>query len=170
MGLLFVQGLRRTLAGCVCAFDIDSERLALASEFGAHDIVDSRGDVPDDLTGSFDIVIETAGKPRALDLALKLSKRGALIETFAWHHHDFSFNLDQWHLQGWRFLNVQPGMTPHFEDVYPRTITLMANRIFSNERLVTHYGAAEQAKEMFDAALDKTGGYIKGVVLFQRES
>jgi threonine dehydrogenase-like Zn-dependent dehydrogenase len=99
-------------------------------------------------------------------LSFGLAKTGAVIETFAWHHHQHGFDLEDWHIRGLRILNVQPGMNPHFGDLYPRTVALMANGTFSNEELVTHVSPVERADEAFDAALNRTGNYIKGVITF----
>ena len=166
MGLLFVQGLKRCLAGNISVFDPDAQRLGLAVEFGAEEAFDVREDLPGRVGGSFDVVIETAATPKSMELSLQLAKPGAVIETFAWHHHHHRFDLDDWHLRGLRFLNIQPGMNPQFGDLYPRTVALIANGTFSNEKLVTHVVPVEKAAEALDAALDKTGGYIKGVITF----
>jgi threonine dehydrogenase-like Zn-dependent dehydrogenase len=99
-------------------------------------------------------------------LSFGLAKTGAVIETFAWHHHQHGFDLEDWHIRGLRILNVQPGMNPHFGDLYPRTVALIANGTFSNAELVTHVSPVERAGESFDAALNKTGNYIKGVITF----
>jgi threonine dehydrogenase-like Zn-dependent dehydrogenase len=167
MGLLFVQGLNRSLAGSLTVFDIDTRRLELSSRFGAHETVDgSAGKVPQSMSRQFDLVVETAGTGASMDLALSLVKPGGIVENFAWHHHTHTFDLDDWHTKGWRILNIQPGMNPHFGDLYPRTITLMENGTFSNELLVTHVQSIEKAGQIFSAAADRTGGYLKGVVTF----
>ena len=57
-------------------------------------------------------------------------------------------------------------MNPHFADLFPRAVTLMANGTFSNERLVTHIEKVETAEKIYSAAAEKTGGYLKGVVTF----
>jgi threonine dehydrogenase-like Zn-dependent dehydrogenase len=166
MGLLFVQGLNRSLTGRLSVFDLEEKRLALAAEFGAEDLFDVREDLPVGIAGSYDVVIETAATQESMDLSLLLARSGGVIETFAWHHHSHRFDLEEWHLRGLRFLNIQPGMNPHFGDLYPRTIALMANGTFSNEKLVTHVSPVAEATHALDAALDKTGGYIKGVITF----
>jgi threonine dehydrogenase-like Zn-dependent dehydrogenase len=166
MGLLFVQGLCRSLTGNLTVFDLDRERLALSALFGADQTYQADDPLPDEIMGSFDVVIETAATPRSLELGFALAKTGAIIETFAWHHHQHGFDLEDWHIRGLRILNVQPGMNAHFGDLYPRTVALMANGTFSNEKLVTHVSPVERAGEALDAALDRTGNYIKGVITF----
>jgi 2-desacetyl-2-hydroxyethyl bacteriochlorophyllide A dehydrogenase len=167
MGLLFVQGLARSLVGSLTCFDVDEHRLEIARRFGATATVNMKGEeLPKELRQHFDVVIETAGNAASMELATALVRSGGILENFAWHHHTFTFDLDDWHRNGVRILNIQPGMNPHFGDLYPRTIALLANRSFSNEHLVTHTEKVERANEIYLAAADRTGGYMKGVVLF----
>lgn len=167
MGLLFVQGLARSLIGSVTAFDIDDRRLELARKLGAQHTVNTKNrQVPKELERRFDVVIETAGNADAMKIATTILRPGGILENFAWHHHEHTFDLDDWHTNGWRILNIQPGMNPHFGDLYPRTIALMANGTFSNESLVTHTEKVERAKDIYTAAAERTGGYLKGVVIF----
>jgi len=167
MGLLFVQGLARSLVGSLTAIDIDERRLALARQFGATETFNPKAKgLPAGMAGHFDVVIETAGNDESMKTALSLLRPGGILENFAWHHHEYNFDLDDWHRNGWRILNIQPGMNPHFGDLYSRTVTLMARGTFSNEHLVTHTAKVEDAKTIYTAAADRTGDYLKGVILF----
>lgn len=166
MGLIFAQGLAKTLAREVVVFDVDEKRLALAREFGASKIVKIEGEaVPETFARHFDIVIETAGKPSSMNLALAVAKPSAIIQNFAWHHHLHQFDLDDWHTNAWRIMNIQPGVNPHFGDLFPRTIDLMLNGTFSNEKLITHWAPVEHAEEIFTTALERKDGYMKGAIL-----
>jgi threonine dehydrogenase-like Zn-dependent dehydrogenase len=167
MGLLFIQGLKRSLTKNVIALDIDPGRLELASRFGADEVINTTQGIPDSFLQYFDIVIETAGVPETMNMATRVARPGAVIENFAWHHHTHTFDLEDWHVNGWRILNIQPQMNPHFSDLYPRTISLFANGTFSNEQLVTHVASVDHAKEVYEAAADKKkSGYIKGAINF----
>jgi L-iditol 2-dehydrogenase len=166
MGLLFVQSLARSLVGSLVAFDVDERRLALAKELGATETQSLSEGVPTEWLKSFDVVIETAGAAEALQATFALARPGAIVQNFAWHHHEHTFDLEDWHVNGWRINNIQPGMNPHFGDLYPRTIALMANGTLSNARLVTHVGTVDKAADIFRSGADKTDGYIKGVITF----
>ena len=167
MGLLFVQVLQRSLLGNLTAFDVDAQRLALASELGADDAVRlAPGSIPREYARSFDVVIETAATSESLTTTFALAKTGGTIETFAWHHHEQTFDLENWHMEGWRIVNAVPEMNPHFADLYPRTIALMAHGTISNRKLVTHVGPLDRASEIYSAAADRSGGYLKGVIAF----
>lgn len=168
MGLIFAQGLAKTLAREVVAFDVDEQRLTLAKEFGVTRTVKIEGGViPEEFRRHFDVIIETAGRPSSMEMALAIAKTGAIIENFAWHHHMHEFDLDAWHTNAWRILNIQPSVNPHFGDLFPRTIALMLNGTFSNEKLITHWAPVEEAKEIFSTALDRRDGYMKGAIMFK---
>ena len=168
MGLIFAQGLAKTLAKEVVAFDVDEKRLALAASFGVTKTVKIEGDtIPEEYKRHFDVIIETAGRPSTIRMAMAFAKTGGVIENFAWHHHTSEFDLDAWHLNAWRILNIQPSVNPHFGDLFPRTISLILNGTFSNEKLMTHWAPVEQAKEIFSIALDRRDGYMKGAILFK---
>ncbi|MCX7023922.1 MAG: alcohol dehydrogenase catalytic domain-containing protein [Spirochaetes bacterium] len=174
MGMLMLQALRRTLAGKVTVFEPDGRRLELArksgSGMGGWDFVQTvPGESPAGHIRSCDVVIETAGSDPALELAFKLARPYAIIENFAWHHHRHEFDLERWHVDGLRILNIQPQMNPSFDELFPRAIALMAAGAISNEGLVTHVAPFGKAEGLYAAALDRTGGYIKGVIEFGTE-
>ncbi len=170
MGLLMLQLLRRTLAGRVTVFEPDGRRLELARSFGAGmegwAYVPNGSDALSEHGRAYDIVLETAGLPASLELALALAKPFAIIENFAWHHHRQEFDLDEWHTKGWRILNIQPQMNPSFDSLFPRTVALMAAGAVTNLGLLTHREPLERAEAAFEAAFNRTGGYIKGAVTF----
>jgi threonine dehydrogenase-like Zn-dependent dehydrogenase len=93
-----------------------------------------------------------------------VARTGAAIESFAWHHHEHTFDLEDWCANGWRILNIQPGMNQHFGDLFPRTVSLMAAGAISKDRLATHACPVGKAAEAFRAGAEKSGGYIKGVI------
>ena len=167
MGLLFVQGLRRSLTGCITAFDVDSRRLELAQQLGADETVLLKAaGAPERTRGFFDIAIDLAGTPESMRTVMEIVRPGGIIENFAWHHHTQTFDLDAWTVKGWRILNIQPQMNPHFGDLFPRSISLMANGTLSNDKLVTHVEKIEMASRIFAAAAEKTDGYMKGAITF----
>jgi 2-desacetyl-2-hydroxyethyl bacteriochlorophyllide A dehydrogenase len=174
MGLLMLQGLRRTMAGKVSVFEPEPSRLDLARKFGMgmggwdYNTVGPGSPAANSRAG-YDVVIETAGIQASLDLAFTLAKPYAVIENFAWHHHTAEFNLDDWHTRGWRILNIQPQMNPAFDAIIPRTIALMAAGAITNKGLVTHVAPLKNAKDVYAAGLDKKGGYIKGVIDFTQK-
>lgn len=174
MGLLLLQLLRRTLAARVKVFEPDQARLELAKDFaaglGGWSFASPKAEGPaEEDRGAFDVVIETAGSGPSLSLALRLAKPYAIIENFAWHHHLHEFDLDEWHVKGWRILNIQPQMNPGFDALFAASAALMETGAATNRGLVTHVASLARAEEVYRAGLDRTGGYIKGVVDFRKE-
>jgi L-iditol 2-dehydrogenase len=171
MGLLMLQILRRSMAARLSVFEPDARRLDLAKSFGRgmggwDYLAPGSAGIPEEKKRAYDLVIETAGSPPALELAFALAKPYAVIENFAWHHHRQDFDLDEWHTKGFRILNIQPQMNPSFDALFPRTIALMAAGAITNEGLVTHVSPFHRSEELYEAGLDRTGGYIKGVIDF----
>lgn len=173
MGLLMLQLLRRTMAGRVTVFEPDPGRIEIARTFGAgmggwdYEAGGTAG-----LAGrerAYDVVLETAGNSASLELAFALAKPYAIIENFAWHHHRQDFDLEDWHTKGWRILNIQPQMNPSFDSLFPRSVALMAAGAVTNRGLLTHVEPLERAESVFQAGLDRTGGYIKGALTFKAE-
>jgi len=154
------------LAREVVAFDVDESVLPLRKVGVTQTVKIDTGVIPEEFRRHFDVVIETAGRPTSMETALSIAKTGAIIENFAWHHHTHEFDLDAWHTNAWRILNIQPSVNPHFGDLFPRTVDLMINGTFSNERLITHWAPVEKAKDIFSIALDKREGYMKGAIMF----
>ena len=122
--------------------------------------------IAEKLKKDFDIIIETAGTKSSLDTALHLAKPGAVIIPFGWHHHEYTFDLENWMVNGWRILNIQPQMNPHFTDLFPRTSVLLANGTINGEKLITHVGPIDKARDIYEIALNRSDNYIKGVLTF----
>jgi L-iditol 2-dehydrogenase len=78
IGLFAVQWAAIMGAGHIAALDVFEEKLALARELGATETRDSRE--ADDLLGSADVVVETAGVPVAERQAIRLAgSRGRVV-------------------------------------------------------------------------------------------
>ena len=77
VGLNVVQGARIAAAGRIVAIDRVPEKLALARELGATEVVDaSRVDPVEALAGGVDHVFEAIGRPATIELATQLTATG----------------------------------------------------------------------------------------------
>lgn len=172
MGLLNIQGLHKTLAGKITAFDIDDSRLALAKEFGADEIYNAHSEdgkkVFEDLknSGGVDIVIEASSTAEGLDNAVNILKTGGTLSLFAWHRGERTFDGTRWHLGGLRVINTSPMFDLHFSDRIPQTGILMKKGVFKQDKLVTHVMDYHDAQKILEIAKDSKDGYIKGVITF----
>ena len=170
MGLLNLQGMAHTLAGEIHVFDIMPERLALAKCFGA----DARhqtnkkdfGEKAEELSGGFDIVVDATGSADGFALACRLTKTAGTLSLFGCHRGLRHFDGDDWHTKGLKVLNTAPSCDPHYFTRGPQAAVLMKKGVFDLQRLVTHVCSYHGAQALFETALYKNDGYIKGVVTF----
>jgi threonine dehydrogenase-like Zn-dependent dehydrogenase len=173
MGLLKIQGLVKSLAGQITAFDIDDRRLALAKKFGA-----DRAFRPDSEMGQREIqniigngganvVIECSGSQAGFELANSLMRQGGILSMFAWHRALRTFNGTDWHVNGYSIINTAPNFDVHFEDHIEQAEILIRKGVFYQDDLITHAFHYHHAQEILEIAANKQDGYIKGAILFQ---
>lgn len=168
MGLVIIQGLRRSLAAEVVGIDTVDARLDLARRFGAARTFNvSR---PDDRQGAasladegVDIVIEAAGVQPAMDLATHIVRRAGRICIFSWHHGPLTVDGSAWHSRGLEVLNTSPALSADMRKIVRRTPTLMREGVFDLSAVVTHVVPLEHIADLFEAGVTKADGYIKGV-------
>ena len=87
MGLMFVQGLSRSLVSRLVAIDVDPRRLEMAREFGATDLVDARmADLGALQAMGLDTVVDCSGSQAGLDMASKIVRQGGGLNLFGWNH------------------------------------------------------------------------------------
>jgi len=172
MGLLYIQGLAKTLIGNLVVFDMDPRRLDLAKKYGADEVY---------LTGSpeavgaierikgeggAELVIECSGSEGGLNLANELMGQGGILNLFAWHRASRIINMTPWHQRGYSVLNTAPNFDRHFQDHIVETEILMRKGVFYQDDLITHVTSYQNAQYLMDIASSKTQGYIKGVITF----
>lgn len=173
MGLMLLQGLKRTLAAEVLAADVDPARLELARGFGADEVflTSEEGELERLRThagdmGGFDVVVEAAGAKPALTLAGDLLRRAGTLVMFSWHHGTQEINSTQWHLGGFRVFNASPMISDDFAGIAERTVRLMERGVFDLEPLITHAVDYHEAQEVLETAVARKDGYIKGVLIY----
>ena len=66
--------------------------------------------------------------------------------------------------------NLSPMSNDHYVEILPRTYELIKRGVYDPGRFVTHtarYDDLPAMQELFRKSIDKSDGYIKGVVLFE---
>jgi threonine dehydrogenase-like Zn-dependent dehydrogenase len=170
MGLLLVQGLAYSLVSEIIAIDVDDERLAMAETFGADRSINAATDKGhaqiEALAGEpVDVVIECAGNQAGFDIANAIVRRGGRLNIFSAQRGDpRQVSLSRWHSLGVQAYASSPSIAPDFPSILARTVPMMARGVFDLEPLVTHISPPEQAQELFELALARRDGYIKGVI------
>jgi len=173
MGLLLAQGLTKTLAAEVIAIDPDKTRLEIARRYGLRVTLDptdprDQARLAEYKKKGMDVVIEAAPTDAAIDLAGELLRRAGRFVLFSWHHGRTSVDTTRWHLGGFEVLNASPMINPNFNEAFRRAIVLMELGVFDLKSLLTHSYAFSDPQGAFTDAFEHKGGYIKGVIDFER--
>lgn len=173
MGLLTLQGLRGTAAGSITAFELREDRRALAEAYlrgGVYDPAAPEGESKIEeivATGGADVVIDFGASSSGYALACRLTRKHAgRLVLGSWHRHEESFDGSRWHLSGLSVLNLAPNSNAHFREMIPATAALIRRGIYDPGALVTHVADYRQADAVFRKSIDKSDGYVKGVITF----
>ena len=173
MGLLTLQGLQAEPWGELIVFEKRGERRKLAQAYSSSGVFD-----PDSNEGKAkikeirekggaEIIIEFSASDSGYDLALNLIKGAAgKLVIGSWHRHEKSFDGTSWHLNGLNVLNLAPNANAHFREMIKPTAALMRRGIYKPKDYVTHIANYLDAAPVFLKSIDKSDGYIKGVITF----
>lgn len=176
MGQLTLMGLTRaSAAGQITVFEIREDRREMARAYGLTEVYDPES--PEGKTaveriiaaGGADVVIDFGASESGFQLADSMTKQAGTLVIGSFHRGKMTFDGTKWHLGGLTVLNVSPMSNAHYPEIIPRTYALIRRGIYEPEKFVTHtahYLDAEGMEALFQRAVDKKDGYIKGVVLF----
>lgn len=176
MGLLAVQGLRATPFGEITILDVNDANLNVAREYFPNDCYNINSPEGQariaEITaaGGADVVIEFAAVQSAFELANRLTAgvRGKLVFG-SWHRGERVIDGNRWHTTGLTVLNVAPKTNARFRDLTVPTCALIKRGVYDTKRLVTHtarFGDMAAMNEIFHKSIDKSDGYLKGVITF----
>ncbi|MEO6340249.1 MAG: NAD(P)-dependent alcohol dehydrogenase [Caulobacteraceae bacterium] len=149
----------------IIAVDVNPERLALARELGAHDIVDARdgrsAEALLDLTsGGVDHALDATANAKATEAAIAvLAPRGSLCLTAA-SRERISLNARHMMLGGRRLMGAVQGEAIS-KTFIPKLIALHLQGRFPFDRLLTPYPLAQINQALADA---ETGAVLKPLI------
>jgi threonine dehydrogenase-like Zn-dependent dehydrogenase len=169
MGLLVLQALPRESFTRLVVADPDKDRLALARKFGAAEAYDpNETDLQAlaDEIGGFDVVIEASGVKGTLATATQMARTGGVLNIFGWHAGEEMVPTHDWHYKGLKVLNTSPMCAPDFTVHFRAAIALMTGGRIDQTELITHRFPVAEAEKAFEVAANRSGGYIKGAILF----
>jgi L-iditol 2-dehydrogenase len=164
IGLLTMKALDLAGAAVVLAVEPVDERREVAHECGAETAVspdeDPVGAFEDMTDGRLaDIVVEAAGPPDALRIAMRLVRPGGTLVYAGIHPGQMAidFTLARRREMVWKWVR-------RTVNAYPETIELLASGKIDGKRFVTHHWPMEKATEAFRVAAAYRDGIIKGAV------
>jgi threonine dehydrogenase-like Zn-dependent dehydrogenase len=173
MGMLTLMGLQAYPWGELTVFEKREDRLELAKQY-----YPTRAYNPDSpqgqeyiealvAQGGADNVIEFSASDSGFALAVQIARREQARMTIgSWHRHAMTFDGTRFHMGGFDVHNVSPMTTFHYTDVLPQTAALIRRGIYKPGELVTHVADYHDCQHVFERAVDKEDGYMKGVITF----
>lgn len=168
MGGILLQLLANAPVSRIAVFELRPESLRIARGVQArapieiHDL--GAGPELASHEGRYDLVIETAGVEQAFLLANRLVRRGGTFEVFSKQQRPFSFDFAGWHSRGITVLNPTPAAAPDFGRCFHQAVSLMQAGLVDLAPLVSHVAPPEGAQRLYETALTREGGYIKGAI------
>jgi len=173
MGLMFVQALgQHSWCQELIAIDVDDRRLEMARQFGADRVVNPSTDagqteIQELMGNKLDLTIECAGNQAAFEMAYRLLRRAGRMNLFsAQRGEPRQVDLASWHGLGIQVYATSPSIAKDFISIFQRAVGLMVKGTFDLRPLITHRSTPQNAQNLFETAVAKTDGYIKGVVVW----
>ncbi len=162
VGLSALMAARAAGAGHIVAIDINQDKLDLARQLGAHDAFDAgQSECADDvrriLDGGAHVAVETAGSPKALELAFQITRRGGTTVTAGLPGPDANITLSHLSLAGEErsLKGSYMGSCVASRDI-PRFIGLFQDGRLPVDRLTSHTLGFDELNEGFDRLEDGT--------------
>jgi threonine dehydrogenase-like Zn-dependent dehydrogenase len=174
MGLITLQGLiKGSQAGSITVFEKRPEMLERARKYSPAVCFDpyseeGKAEIEKIIAkGGADVVIEFGASDSGYKLAYSMtSKRGGKFVLGSWHRHEMAFDGTDWHMSGLTVYNLSPSSNRRFSEMIPRTAELIKKGVYNPAEFVTHVANYKDASKVFEHSIQKTDGYLKGVITF----
>jgi alcohol dehydrogenase len=146
VGLCAVQVARAAGAAHVLAVDSVPARLDMARSFGAHAVHLSDGDpraAARELTGGrgVDVCVEAVGDPRALELALRLTRKCGVVQAVGVYAERNEVHMGLLWIKALRLGSGHANVLAHVDSV----LAMLAAGVLDPAALVTHHMALDEA-------------------------
>jgi alcohol dehydrogenase len=150
VGLCAVQAARAVGAAHVIAVDSVSERLAMAGSFGAQPVhlseQDPRARVREATGGrGVDVCIDAVGDPRALELALRLTRKCGTVQAIGVYAERCEVHMGLLWIKALRLCSGHANVIGHLDSV----LAMMSAGLLDPRPLVTHHMSLDQAPEAY---------------------
>jgi 2-desacetyl-2-hydroxyethyl bacteriochlorophyllide A dehydrogenase len=150
VGLCAVQAARAAGAAHVIAVDSVPERLAMAESFGAQAVHleedDPRAAVRTVTEGrGVDVCIDAVGHPKALDLALRLTRKCGTVQAVGVYAERAEVHMGLLWIKALRMCSGHANVIGHID----RVLALMSAGVLDPGPLVTHHMRLDEASEAY---------------------
>jgi len=167
MGLLHVQLAAQSALSQLIVIGHHDEKLALAKQFGATEVINAKTEDAEakvmDLTGGrgTDVVMEVVGKPPAVEMAIRLAKKGGRIVIFGFSPESEKAAFSPFEVLSKELTILGSWVNPY---TFPRAIELLASGKVDVRPLITTHLVLEEVGKGIALMMDKPKGFIKAIV------
>jgi 2-desacetyl-2-hydroxyethyl bacteriochlorophyllide A dehydrogenase len=150
VGLCAVQVARAAGAAHVIAVDSVPARLEMARSFGAHAVHLTEGDpraVARELTDGrgVDVCVEAVGDPRALELALRLTRKCGVVQAVGVYAERTEVHMGLLWIKALRLGSGHANVLAHVDSV----LAMLDSGVLDPAPLVTHHMPLDEAPEAY---------------------
>jgi 2-desacetyl-2-hydroxyethyl bacteriochlorophyllide A dehydrogenase len=150
VGLCAVQAARAVGAARVIAVDSVPERLAMAESFGAQPVhlseEDPRAAAREATEGrGVDVCIDAVGDPRALELALRLTRKCGTVQAIGVYAERCEVHMGLLWIKALRLCSGHANVIGHVD----RVLAMMSAGLLDPSPLVTHHMGLDEASEAY---------------------
>jgi 2-desacetyl-2-hydroxyethyl bacteriochlorophyllide A dehydrogenase len=150
VGLCAVQAARAAGAAHVIAVDTVAERLAMAESFGAEAVHLDEGDPRAAVRAAtdgrgVDVCIDAVGHPKALDLALRLTRKCGTVQAIGVYAERAELHMGLLWIKSLRMCAGHANVIGHID----RVLALMSAGVLDPGPLVTHHMSLDEAPEAY---------------------
>ena len=150
VGLCAVQAARAAGAAHVIAVDTVPERLAVAESFGAQAVHLEEGDPRAAARAAtegrgVDVCIDAVGHPKALDLALRLTRKCGTVQAVGVYAERAEVHMGLMWIKSLRMCSGHANVIGHID----RVLALMSAGVLDPGPLVTHHMSLDDAPEAY---------------------
>jgi threonine dehydrogenase-like Zn-dependent dehydrogenase len=172
MGLGIIAGVAHPKIREYIVADLDDGRLKLAKELGATITlnpgkVNVQAEVMK-ITGGrgVDVAIEVVGHPPGIKMVGEVIKTNrAKIILVGWHQSPDTYELVSWIKCPIIYSPQGIGMSTDYQSELHRAMWALEKGVFPMKKLVTHKYKLEDIGKAFEDNVNRTPGYIKGVII-----
>jgi S-(hydroxymethyl)glutathione dehydrogenase / alcohol dehydrogenase len=170
VGANVVQGARLAGASRIVAVDTRAEKLELARELGATDVVqagegvDAVAAVNDVTGGGPDYAFEAIGSERAIQEAWKATRAGGTVVVVGIMPRGSSLTIDPWQFMSEKTLKGTFLGSARIQEDVPRLVDLYHSGALDLDRLVSRKLPLAELPDAFDRLRD--GDVVRQVVVF----
>jgi threonine dehydrogenase-like Zn-dependent dehydrogenase len=172
MGLGIIAGVAHPKIKEYIVADLDDVRLKLAKELGATITLNpDKVNVVEEvmkITGGrgVDVAIEVVGHPPGIKMVGEVIKRNrGKIILVGWHQSPDTYELFNWIKCPIIYSPQGIGMSTDYQSELQRAMWALQKGIFPMKKLVTHRYKLEDIDKAFQDNINRTPGYIKGVIM-----